>query len=628
MDSIKNSHNVRYGVNHLGTKRGASVDRGMDEGFTEKNGNSVQGYDAFKELVREVKEVEGMGSARYQVLNRVQIRGYGENGSRVYFDESSGKKYSLVSDGSRLKGGGSETLELIKLVMELMAMGCGFVSKSGEADAKNVKCEIKKEDGGRIEGWYTGDMAKVKEGMMRGLFGGAEWCPMGMGRFVMSGECSGNVYEGNFTDGIFSNYGEYKVENGTWEYKGYWKRGRQEGFGQEYDCKYGIPELRYEGMWKEGRRHGKGKEYGQNGEVTEGEWVNGDYKDGKETDGSTISWDDAKMVETDAKRVREFVKQAIESAGLGGLIEGNDYGSEKIGVSMVMESLATDPNDWGVNLDKKTVLPNGDEMELVCENLKDEGYAENINEVVPKHDRVCVYRNQGLDQNRISMNHIVLKSGLRSGLEKQYPNKTIENAGDWMRAMLERFNVERVPNELMGHEVRIAGLLPIGLGECIDVVPVIRQVGKGETVTYICSWLEKDETGYGENNQIMKEGRRFELKVQTGPERNLLQGYKVKHIRGGAKGKAFGLDKHALNIVLVKTKVITENQPGCLQSKQDVGYGQWKMGDVVSDNRGKRSVKQQYDYSMYIKVYATPFDTEVPLNVNEYVDRMEELTRN
>lgn len=65
---------------------------------------------------------------------------------------------------------------------------------------------------------------------------------------------SGDVYEGNLTDGLFQGYGEFTWFSGV-KYKGNWVRDMKEGYG-ELIWSNGQS---YTGNWKANKMHGTGK---------------------------------------------------------------------------------------------------------------------------------------------------------------------------------------------------------------------------------------------------------------------------------------------------------------------------------------------------------------------------------
>ena len=143
----------------------------------------------------------------------------------------------------------------------------------------------------------------------------------GMGTFSWS---SGDIYEGDWVDGVIEGYGIYTYLNGTYKYEGYFSNQKQHGLGLvtkiiaddgsydgsseyiiykegeetdltyevfgEWGCRNGSANSciqvwardskwagdRYEGYMKNGDRHGEGVYRWRNGNIYRGEWVNGD----------------------------------------------------------------------------------------------------------------------------------------------------------------------------------------------------------------------------------------------------------------------------------------------------------------------------------------------------------------
>ncbi|PRP85687.1 hypothetical protein PROFUN_06521 [Planoprotostelium fungivorum] len=90
----------------------------------------------------------------------------------------------------------------------------------------------------------------------------------GQGKYTFT---NGDVYEGDFKNGLFHGVGMFKRDNGDC-YTGDFKNDLFDGRGV-YVYKDGE---RYEGEYSAGERHGRGKYTYRNGNVFEGEFVNGE----------------------------------------------------------------------------------------------------------------------------------------------------------------------------------------------------------------------------------------------------------------------------------------------------------------------------------------------------------------
>jgi len=110
-----------------------------------------------------------------------------------------------------------------------------------------------------------------------GIFDGCEWTytgqvsngqPHGSGtRTFTSGERSGNVYVGEFKQGVCEGRAKYTWPSGH-VYDGEWKEGLRSGRGK---MTFADGEV-YDGEWKEDQMSGRGKMTSADGEVYDGEW--------------------------------------------------------------------------------------------------------------------------------------------------------------------------------------------------------------------------------------------------------------------------------------------------------------------------------------------------------------------
>ena len=99
------------------------------------------------------------------------------------------------------------------------------------------------------------------------------------GRKQYTGGFQGSIQTGFVREGKGK---EFISSHGLAVYSGGWKEGKRDGFGTEFN---GLKPV-YIGEWKSGARHGKGKEIDPKGKVVRsGVWVNGAWKDEKQTGG-------------------------------------------------------------------------------------------------------------------------------------------------------------------------------------------------------------------------------------------------------------------------------------------------------------------------------------------------------
>lgn len=94
----------------------------------------------------------------------------------------------------------------------------------------------------------------------------------GKGRLILSDH---SVYEGNFKDGKFDGYGEYKNKN--FNYYGNFLSGKMHGQGKIEDL---VKDSVYVGEFREDKKEGYGEEKYKDGSIYKGFWKN-DLKDGK-----------------------------------------------------------------------------------------------------------------------------------------------------------------------------------------------------------------------------------------------------------------------------------------------------------------------------------------------------------
>lgn len=79
---------------------------------------------------------------------------------------------------------------------------------------------------------------------------------------------NGDIYEGDFLDGIREGRGTYRYDKAGHKYEGEWKENVKQGIGKMlYN---GVGE--YHGYWENGRRHGEGVFTYKNGDVYSGWW--------------------------------------------------------------------------------------------------------------------------------------------------------------------------------------------------------------------------------------------------------------------------------------------------------------------------------------------------------------------
>ena len=83
---------------------------------------------------------------------------------------------------------------------------------------------------------------------------------------------NGDIYEGDFIDGIRSGTGIYRYKKSGHKYDGGWEENQKSGIGKmAYN---GVGE--YHGYWENGRRHGEGMFTYKNGDVYSGWWKYGE----------------------------------------------------------------------------------------------------------------------------------------------------------------------------------------------------------------------------------------------------------------------------------------------------------------------------------------------------------------
>ena len=80
---------------------------------------------------------------------------------------------------------------------------------------------------------------------------------------------NGNIYKGDFVNGVFEGIGRYDFEGGY--YEGEWKSGRYHGHGFLLFSDGSS----YRGAFVDGVAHGKGEETSAEGKVQIGYWDNG-----------------------------------------------------------------------------------------------------------------------------------------------------------------------------------------------------------------------------------------------------------------------------------------------------------------------------------------------------------------
>ncbi len=79
---------------------------------------------------------------------------------------------------------------------------------------------------------------------------------------------NGDVYEGDFLDGIREGRGVYRYGSNGDKYDGEWRQNRKHGIGKMVYNGKGE----YQGYWENGRRHGEGVFTYPNGDVYSGWW--------------------------------------------------------------------------------------------------------------------------------------------------------------------------------------------------------------------------------------------------------------------------------------------------------------------------------------------------------------------
>lgn len=85
---------------------------------------------------------------------------------------------------------------------------------------------------------------------------------------------TGDVYEGEFVNGLYHGYGIYTWTNGN-RYEGMWKNNRREGEGTwTWGKQSSSTGDRYQGQWHEDKKHGHGKYFQANGDVYIGSFQN------------------------------------------------------------------------------------------------------------------------------------------------------------------------------------------------------------------------------------------------------------------------------------------------------------------------------------------------------------------
>mmetsp|Transcript_10546 Transcript_10546/g.7881 ORF Transcript_10546/g.7881 Transcript_10546/m.7881 type:complete len:145 (+) Transcript_10546:34-468(+) len=89
---------------------------------------------------------------------------------------------------------------------------------------------------------------------------------------------NGDIYEGDFVDGIREGRGKYFYSSNGDKYDGEWKQNMKHGIGKMTYAKKGE----YYGYWENGRRHGEGVFTYPNGDSYSGWWKFGD-KEGNGT---------------------------------------------------------------------------------------------------------------------------------------------------------------------------------------------------------------------------------------------------------------------------------------------------------------------------------------------------------
>ncbi|MDP1800991.1 MAG: hypothetical protein Q8L81_06550 [Bacteroidota bacterium] len=100
--------------------------------------------------------------------------------------------------------------------------------------------------------------------------------------FGRSSEFFGDMYEGEFKDGVYEGTGFYYDKSRDGHYKGEWKNGQPNGQGRSFSGpKHEHPGMTYEGQWKNNLYDGKGILYwGEKGEFAHDKYV-GEWKNGK-----------------------------------------------------------------------------------------------------------------------------------------------------------------------------------------------------------------------------------------------------------------------------------------------------------------------------------------------------------
>jgi hypothetical protein len=138
---------------------------------------------------------------------------------------------------------------------------------------------------------------------------------------VYYGKKLGFIYKGYWKNGAPDGYGEsvfgHDSSNPGWSYKGEWKDGKQNGYGILYMGTVGIRAgVKYVGYWVNDNMEGPGKYYWPDGSVYDGHFAN-DLFDGKATftfsDGYKFIGDWHQGYSSDFKKILAWHTKQIKS---------------------------------------------------------------------------------------------------------------------------------------------------------------------------------------------------------------------------------------------------------------------------------------------------------------------------
>ena len=126
---------------------------------------------------------------------------------------------------------------------------------------KNINKDLKNDSSKII---YKMDYLLKKNIYYSGEFSKINLTPEGIG---IKKNNRGDIYKGNFENGLFNGYGKLIEKNGT-IYQGFWKEGKYNGFGK---IKFNNGAY-YLGYFENGKRKGFGIYYFENKDFYIGEW--------------------------------------------------------------------------------------------------------------------------------------------------------------------------------------------------------------------------------------------------------------------------------------------------------------------------------------------------------------------